>query len=200
MHLKALVIVDVQNDFCPGGALGVKNGNDVVPFVNGIRDDWPFVVFTQDWHPPDHASFASNNPGTKPGDVIRLGRIDQIMWPDHCVQESPGARFHPDLDVRPGDPVVRKGELRTVDSYSAFLDVDGRHETGLRSLLHDRDVGEVTIAGLTTDYCVKFSVLDALKFGFKVTVLRDGCRAVGLHPGDEEAALREMAESGALVL
>ncbi len=198
--MKALLIVDVQNDFCPGGALGVKDGDVVVPFINGIRDDWPFTVFTQDWHPADHTSFASNNPGTKPGDIIRMGPTDQVMWPDHCVQGSSGARFHPALDVRPEDPVIRKGELKTVDSYSAFLDVDGRHETGMRALLLDKGVRDITIVGLATDYCVKFSALDALRFGFRVTVLRQGCRPVNLYPGDGEAALREIAAAGGLVL
>ena len=197
--MEALIIVDVQNDFCPGGALGVRGGDEVVPFINRIRDRWELVVFSQDWHPADHSSFASNNPGREPGDIIKAGGMDQIMWPDHCVQNTHGSRFHPDLDVRAGDPVIRKGELREVDSYSAFLDVDGKHETGLRKLLRSRGAETLTIAGLTTDYCVRFSVLDALNFGFTVTVLSEGCRAVNLRPGDDEKAFVQMVSAGAVV-
>lgn len=198
--MEALVVVDVQNDFCPGGALAVRGGDEVVPFINAARNRWAFVVFTQDWHPANHSSFSSNNPGTEPGDIITVGGIDQIMWPDHCVQNTRGAEFHPDLDVRPGDPVIRKGELREVDSYSAFLDMDGEHETGLRRLLQNRGMDRITIAGLTTDYCVKFSVLDALSFGFGVTVLCKACRAVDLRPGDGQEACETMAAAGAVVV
>jgi nicotinamidase/pyrazinamidase len=195
--MKALIVVDVQNDFCPGGSLAVQDGDRVVPYINGIRDEYPLVVFTQDWHPSDHSSFASNNPGTQVGEFIELGGQQQIMWPDHCVRETKGAEFHRDLELRPGDPVVHKGELSEVDSYSGFLDNDRRHETGLRTLLQEKGVDDVAVAGLATDYCVKFTVLDALKFGFKVTVLREGCRAVNLSPGDGEKAFAEMAQAGA---
>jgi nicotinamidase/pyrazinamidase len=195
--MKALIVVDVQNDFCPGGSLAVQDGDRVVPYINGIRDEYPLVVFTQDWHPSDHSSFASNNPGMQVGEFIELGGQQQIMWPDHCVRETKGAEFHRDLELRPGDPVVHKGELSEVDSYSGFLDNDRRHETGLRTLLQEKGVDDVAVAGLATDYCVKFTVLDALKFGFKVTVLREGCRAVNLSPGDGEKAFAEMAQAGA---
>jgi nicotinamidase/pyrazinamidase len=198
--MKALVVVDVQNDFCPGGSLAVSEGDRVVPFINGRRDDFPLTVFTQDWHPPAHKSFASNNPGTRVGQVILQGQVEQIMWPDHCVQHTRGAGFHSALAVRPGDPVVKKGELPEVDSYSGFLDNDRQHETGLRRLLTGRGVTEVFIAGLATDYCVKFTVLDALRFGFATSVYRRGCRAVNLQPGDEEQAYREMEEAGAVLL
>ncbi len=197
--MRALLVVDVQYDFCPGGSLAVTGGDRVLPIINGIRNDYPLVVFTQDWHPADHKSFASNNPGTKVGEFIELGGQQQIMWPDHCVQNTHGAEFHSGLDKRPEDPVVRKGELSEVDSYSGFLDNDHRNETGLRKLLEDKGVGEVDVAGLATDYCVKFTVLDALKFGLKVMVLREGCRAVNLQPGDEDKAYEEMAAAGATV-
>ncbi|NIP73989.1 MAG: bifunctional nicotinamidase/pyrazinamidase [Gammaproteobacteria bacterium] len=195
--MQAMLIVDVQVDFCPGGALAVQDGDKVVPSINARRGDHPLVVFTQDWHPAGHESFASSHPGTAVGDVIDLHGLQQIMWPDHCVQGTPGAEFHPDLDVRPGDPVFRKGELPTVDSYSGFRDNDRRHETGLRDYLHAQGVTELCVAGLATDVCVKYTVLDALEFGFITRVLRPGCRAVNLHPGDEAAAYREMAEAGA---
>ena len=198
--MKAFIVVDVQNDFCPGGSLAVTDGDQVVPVINERREDFELTVFTQDWHPRNHASFASNNPGTKPGQVIKLDGVDQIMWPDHCVQESKGARFHADLDVRPDDPVFHKGELTEVDSYSGFLDNDQRHETGLRKFLQDKGVDEVYVAGLATDYCVKFTVLDALKFGFKTHVYRSGCRAVNLQPDDEQKAYQEMEQAGAVLL
>ena len=197
--MKALIVVDVQNDFCPGGSLQVAEGDRVVPFINGIRERFPITVFTQDWHPPNHSSFASNNPGTQVGEVIRKGNLDQIMWPDHCVQNTHGAEFHSGLDVRPGDTVFRKGEVLELDSYSGFLDNDHRHETGLRAFLTEKGIEEVSIAGLATDYCVKFTVLDALKFGFKASVLRKGCRAVNLAPEDEENAYREMEAAGAVL-
>ncbi|MCZ6628191.1 MAG: bifunctional nicotinamidase/pyrazinamidase [SAR324 cluster bacterium] len=197
--MKAFVVVDVQYDFCPGGSLAVTDGDQVVPFINAIRTNYPLVVFTQDWHPAGHASFASSNPGTKAGDIIKVGGQDQIMWPDHCVQHSHGAEFHKELDRRPDDPVVRKGELSQIDSYSGFFDNDHQNETGLRELLQKYGVDDIDVVGLATDYCVKFTVLDGLKSGFKVTVLRGGCRAVNLQPGDGEQALAEMAASGAAV-
>lgn len=195
--MKALIVVDVQNDFCPGGSLAVNNGDQVVPFVNRLRDDYPLVVFSQDWHPSDHRSFASNNPGTQVGQVIQIGEQEQVMWPDHCVQGSQGAEFHPDLAIHPGDPVFHKGELVGVDSYSGFLDNDGRHETGLEAFLKEKEVTEVGVVGLATDYCVKFTVLDALKMGFKTHVYKQGCRAVNLTPGDDDKAWGEMEAAGA---
>lgn len=195
--MKALIVTDVQNDFCMGGSLAVHDGDRVVPFINRIRNDYALVVLTQDWHPPDHGSFASNNPGSKVGESIEVDGRQQVMWPDHCVQDTHGAEFHPELERGPDDPVVRKGEMKAVDSYSGFLDNDRRHETGLRALLRQRGVDEVDIVGLATDYCVRFTVLDALKFGFKTAILKQGCRAVNLQPGDEEAAYREMEAAGA---
>jgi len=197
--MKALLVVDVQKDFCPGGALAVPDGGQVVPFVNAIRGDYDLVVFSQDWHPPGHKSFASSNPGTEIGQVITVHGQPQVMWPDHCVQGTPGAEFHENLLVRPDDPVFRKGELQEVDSYSAFLDNDHQHSTGLKEFLQERGVTSLDVVGLATDYCVRFSVLDARKFGFEVTVLRNGCRAVNLEPGDGEKALAEMKKAGAIL-
>ncbi len=197
--MKALLMVDVQNDFCPGGSLAVSEGDAVVPFINGIRGRYGAVILTQDWHPANHASFASNNPGTQVGQVMRLGNLDQIMWPDHCLQGTPGAEFHPALDVRPADKVFRKGELPAVDSYSGFRDNDKQHETGLREYLHAQGIDALDVVGLATDVCVKFTVLDAIAFGLQVTVLRNGCRAVNLQPGDETRAYEEMAAAGAIV-
>ena len=195
--MKSLLVVDVQNDFCPGGSLAVKDGDRVVPFINSLRKSFPLTVFTRDCHPPGHSSFASSNPGAKVGDVIRLNGGEQVMWPDHCVRDTPGADFHPGLVVLPSDPVFFKGELKEVDSYSAFLDNDRSHETGLRAFLKEQRVTDVFVVGLATDYCVKFTVLDALGMGFTTHVYRAGCRAVNLKPGDEEGAYREMTGAGA---
>ena len=195
--VEALLVVDVQVDFCPGGSLAVAGGDEVAPFINGIRDRYPLVLFTQDWHPAGHASFASSHPGRQPFDIIDLYGKPQTLWPDHCIQESPGAAFHPQLNVRPADPVVRKGQLREVDSYSGFLDNDRTHETGLREVLKQRGVDTITVAGIATDVCVKFTVLDARRYGLEVRVLRGGCRAVNLDPQDETKAYAEMEAAGA---
>ena len=197
--MKALLVVDVQNDFCPGGALAVPEGDQVVPFTNAIRGDYTVVVFSQDWHPPGHKSFANSNPGTQVGQVIELHGQPQVMWPDHCVQDTPGAAFHKDLLRRPDDRVFRKGELIEVDSYSAFMDNDHHHETGLNDYLKAQGVTSLDVVGLATDYCVRYSVLDARKFGYEVVVLRSGCRAVNLEPGDGEKALAEMEAAGAIL-
>ncbi len=199
MPVEALLIVDVQNDFCPGGALAVRQGDQVVPVINAVRGQFPLVVLTQDWHPRGHQSFASSHPGTAPGQVIPLNGVPQVLWPDHCVQRTPGAEFHPGLDVRPGDPVFRKGQNPEIDSYSGFLDNDRKHETGLRAFLSERGVEAVTVAGLATDYCVKFTALDARHNGLRVTVLKAGCRAVNLQPGDEAQAFAELAAAGVTV-
>lgn len=197
--MEALIVVDVQNDFCPGGALAVKEGDRVVPFINGIRADYPLVVFTQDWHPRGHASFASNHSGKKAYEMIQLNGQPQTLWPNHCVQKSQGAEFHADLDVRAEDQVIRKGTLKEVDSYSGFLDNDRKHETGMREFLRKKGVDRVTLVGLATDYCVKFTALDARKFGLATRVLKEGCRAVNLEPNDEGRAFDEMRAAGVSV-
>jgi nicotinamidase/pyrazinamidase len=199
MSKRALIVVDIQNDFCPGGTLVVNEGDEVIPVINRIRDGFDLVVLTQDWHPADHKSFASNNPGTQVGDLIKLGMLDQVMWPDHCVQGTDGADFHGALRREDSDPVFRKGTDPGIDSYSAFHDNGHLRSTGLADYLREEGIIEFTICGLATDYCVKFSVLDALEEGFTVTVLEDGCRGVNLQTGDSAAALEEMKRRGATI-
>lgn len=197
--MKALVVVDVQNDFCPGGALGVREGDRVVPFINRIMKDFDLVVATKDWHPADHGSFASNHPGSSPGEIIDLDGLDQILWPDHCVQGSEGAEFHSDLDTSWIHKIFYKGTDPEVDSYSAIFDNDRRKSTGLDAWLLQQGVTEVWIAGLATDYCVKYTALDAVDLDFEIHVLLEGCRGVELNPGDVEAAVEEMRSAGVVV-
>ncbi len=195
----ALILVDLQNDFMPGGPLAVPDGDAVVPVANRLMPRYPLVVATQDWHPADHASFASRHPGRKPGDVIRLGGLDQILWPDHCVQGSDGAAFHPDLDLAALTCVFKKGTDPNIDSYSGFFDNGHLKGTGLADYLKDAGVGRVVLVGLATDYCVKFTALDARRLGFETVIALDGCRAVELAEGDERAALDEMRAAGVTV-
>lgn len=198
--MRALILVDIQNDFMPGGALPVADGDAVVSVANALAERFSLVVATQDWHPSDHGSFASAHPGRNAGELIELGGVQQVLWPDHCVQGTPGASFHSSLDVASIDHVVRKGTDPGVDSYSGFYDNDRRLDTGLGEYLMSRGVDEVVICGLATDYCVKYTVLDAVGLGFGVTVIEDGCRAVDLQPGDGERALLEMHAAGARVV
>jgi nicotinamidase/pyrazinamidase len=192
----ALLIVDVQNDFCPGGALGVDRGDEVVPTINRLSGLYDVVVATQDWHPAGHGSFAANHPGRQPGETIELGGVAQTLWPVHCVQGTSGAAFHPDLDTRPVDAIFRKGTDPGVDSYSTFYDNARLRNIGLAAYLRGRGIHDVHIAGLATDYCVKFSALDARAEGFAVTILVDACRAVDLEPGDGERALGVLEGAG----
>ena len=198
--MRALILVDIQNDFVPGGALAVPEGDAVVPVANAIAPRFSLVVATQDWHPAGHGSFASAHPGASPGDVVDLGGIHQVLWPDHCVQNTPGASFCSALDVAAIDHVVRKGTDPGIDSYSAFFDNGHRKDTGLATFLERRCAEELVVLGLATDYCVKATVLDAIGLGFGVTVIADGCRAVDLVPGDGERALQEMRSAGARVI
>jgi nicotinamidase/pyrazinamidase len=192
--MKALVIVDVQNDFCPGGFLAVTGGDEIVPIINSIIDEFDFVTATQDWHPQNHGSFASNN-GANPYEMGELSGQPQIMWPDHCVQDSPGAYFHKDLDLD-GVAVFQKGLDASVDSYSGFCDNNGKNPTGLAEFLHGMGVTDVYICGLATDYCVKFTALDAVKEGFKTFVLTDACRGVNAEAFGTANAIREMQDAG----
>ena len=198
--MRALLAVDIQNDFMPLGALPVPDGDAVVPVANAIMPRFGLVVASQDWHPADHGSFASNQPGHSPGDFIVLGGVDQVLWPDHCVQNTPGASFHSALDVAYVDHVIHKGTHPEVDSYSVFFDNNHLRDTGMAAFLEERAVDEIVILGLATDYCVKYSVLDAIGLGFGVTVVADGCRAVNLSPGDGTQAFEEMRAAGARVL
>lgn len=194
--MKALLLVDIQNDFLPGGALAVPNGNDVIPVANRLMPDYELVVATQDWHPADHQSFASQHDGQAVGEVITVDGIDQILWPDHCVQGTPGTEFAMNLDVGGIDHVIRKGTDRLFDSYSGFFD-NGHHKaTGLGDYLKQQGVGAVDVMGLATDYCVKFTALDAIELGFEVRLLIEGVRGVELRSGDCENAITEMRARG----
>ncbi len=193
----ALIVVDVQNDFCAGGALAVPQADEIVPVVNRLAERFPLVAATQDWHPLNHVSFAANHPGKRPGDIVMLEDGPQVLWPVHCVQDSPGAAFHPQLDAGRFVRVFRKGTDPRIDSYSGFFDNQRRRSTGLHEFLHQSGVNQVYVCGLATDYCVKWTVLDALVLGYRAAVIRDACRGVGLQPDDVEKAFRDMAAAGA---
>lgn len=195
----ALLAVDVQNDFCPGGALAVPDGDAVVPAINRLARRFARVVMTQDWHPPGHASFASSHPGRKPFETIAMPYGPQTLWPDHCVQGTSGAAFHPGLDLPSCTLVIRKGHHPAVDSYSTFVENDRTTPTGLTGYLRELGVRHVWLAGLATDYCVKFSALDALARGFAAVVVVDACRALS-RGAEYEAALAEMRAAGAILL
>lgn len=198
--VKALIITDVQNDFVPGGTLAVRGGDEVVPVINRLQQLFEIVVATQDWHPPDHGSFAGNHPGKKPGEIIQLGGLTQILWPAHCVQNTPGAAFLSTLDTERISKVFQKGTDPEIDSYSGFFDNGHKKETGLGAHLKARSVDEVYIVGLTTDYCVKFTAIDAVTLGFRTHVIADACRGVNLNPGDVTRALEEMKLAGVMIL
>jgi nicotinamidase/pyrazinamidase len=199
--MKALIVVDVQNDFLPTGSLPVLRGDEVVPVANRLMRELgaDVVVATQDWHPPSHASFASNHPGKQPFDVIELCGQQQTLWPDHCVQNSCGAELAPGLDAARFDRVFQKGTDPGIDSYSAFFDNGHKKATGLGAWLKERGVGEVVVVGLALDVCVKYTALDARELGFDTTLVLDGCRGVDVHPGDSERALEEMKSAGVRV-
>jgi nicotinamidase/pyrazinamidase len=190
------VVVDLQNDFCPGGSLAVPEGDGVIPVINRIQPRFELVVATQDWHPPDHLSFAANHPGRRPGDVIELDGLEQVLWPVHCVQDTPGAEFHPAWDRSRVGRVFQKGTDPRIDSYSTFFDNAHRRGTGLAEFLRDQGVGELYLAGLATDFCVKLSALDAVALGFATAVILDACRGVELRPGDADRAVAEMQAAG----
>ena len=198
--MNALILVDIQNDFLPGGALAVAEGDRIVPVVNRLQERFDMVVATQDWHPANHGSFAANQPGHRPGDAIALAGLPQILWPTHCVQGTAGANFAPGLEREGWDRVFQKGTAPEIDSYSGFFDNGHRQATGLGEYLRSKNVTDVYVAGLATDYCVKFTVLDALQMGFRTHLITDGCRGVDLQPGDVEKAVAEMRAAGAVVV
>jgi nicotinamidase/pyrazinamidase len=198
--MKALIIVDVQNDFIPGGALAVKEGDQVVPIINELQQKFDFIVATQDWHPADHGSFAANHSNKNIGEFIDLNGVQQILWPVHCVQETKGVEFHPDLKTEKWKAVFKKGTNPKVDSYSGFFDNNRMGDTGLSSFLQENGIEEVFVCGLATDYCVKFTVLDAISEGFKTTLIADATRAVNLQENDDIKAIKEMSASGAKVV
>ncbi|RPH58939.1 MAG: bifunctional nicotinamidase/pyrazinamidase [Burkholderiales bacterium] len=193
-----LVVIDVQNDFCPGGALAVADGDAIVPVANALIRRFEHVVLTQDWHPPGHRSFASSHPGRAPFEAIELDYGTQTLWPDHCVQGSAGAAFRADLEATRAELVIRKGFRAGIDSYSAFYEHDRTSPTGLAGYLRERGFARVFLCGLATDYCVAYSALDARRLHFETVVLLDGCRAIDLG-GSLEQALAAMREAGVVL-
>lgn len=193
--MRALIVVDLQVDFCPGGALAVAGGDEIVGPVNALMAEHDAVVLTQDWHPADHSSFASNHSGAQPFGTATLPYGDQVLWPDHCVIGSDGAAFHPGLDLRRADLIVRKGFRREIDSYSAFFENDRRTPTGLAGYLRDRGLTDLRFAGLAHDFCVAWSALDAARMGFSATVIEGATRAIDLN-GSREAAQAAMRAAG----
>ncbi|HZW05500.1 MAG TPA: bifunctional nicotinamidase/pyrazinamidase [Phycisphaerales bacterium] len=195
--MDALILVDIQNDFLPGGALAVPRGDEVIPIANALSARAPLVVATQDWHPAGHRSFARNNPGRRVGELIELDGLPQVLWPDHCVQGSRGAELAPGLDRSRIAAVFPKGEDPAVDSYSGFYDNGRRRATGLARWLRSRGVDRVFVMGLATDYCVAATTIDAVAEGFDAHVVSDGCRGVELSAGDCARAEERMSNAGA---
>jgi nicotinamidase/pyrazinamidase len=191
----ALIVIDMQNDFCPGGALAVAGGDAIVAQINAMMADFPVVVLTQDWHPANHSSFAVNHPGTAPFTQIEMPYGPQTLWPAHCLQGSAGAAFHPDLVTTSADLVIRKGMNPDIDSYSAFFENDQVTPTGLAGYLRDRGVNALTFVGVALDFCVAWSAMDAARLGFGVTVIEGACRAIDLD-GSLETARRAMRAAG----
>ncbi|MGZ4988588.1 MAG: bifunctional nicotinamidase/pyrazinamidase [Limisphaerales bacterium] len=198
--MNALIIVDLQNDFLPGGALAVPRGDEIIPLANGLQSRFEVVLATQDWHPPDHGSFAANHPGKKTGDHVILDGIEQILWPVHCVQNTHGAEFVSSFDMSRVARIFHKGTDPRIDSYSTFFDNAHRRDTGLGDYLKKRGIKEIYLMGLALDYCVKYSTLDARQLGFNAHVILDGCRGIELEPGDIDRALDEMKRVGAILL
>ena len=196
--MKVLLLVDLQNDFMPGGALAVNEGDEVVAIANELMasSNYDYVVATQDWHPVDHGSFADNHEGRNVFDMVDLNGLDQILWPVHCVQDTKGAEFNKDLNIDGIDHIFPKGTDPTVDSYSGFFDNGKRNQTELVGFLNQLSIDEIDVMGLATDYCVKFTALDSVACGYKTRLLLSGCRAVNMNAGDDHKALIEMVYAG----
>jgi nicotinamidase/pyrazinamidase len=194
-----LLVIDVQNDFCPGGSLAVPDGDAILPTVNRLAREFAHVILTQDWHPPGHSSFASAHPGRQPYETTEMDYGPQILWPDHCVQDTPGAAFRSGLDVPSAELVLRKGFHRAIDSYSAFRENDRRTATGLAAYLRERGFERVTLCGLATDFCVLYSALDAREAGFATSVVIDACRGID-HEGSLARACAAMREAGVTLI
>jgi len=190
-----LLVIDVQNDFCSGGALAVADGDAVVPFINRLAERFGHVALTQDWHPAGHSSFATSHPGSAPFQTINMPYGQQTLWPDHCIQGTPGSAFHPQLQTQRAQLVVRKGFRSAIDSYSAFFENDRRTPTGLAGYLRDRGLKRVFLVGLATDFCVHYSAVDARRLGFDAVLIEAGCRAIDLA-GSLDAAWDGMAQAG----
>jgi len=191
----AFLVIDVQNDFCPGGALAVADGDAVVPLINRLAGKFAHTLLTQDWHTPGHSSFASSHAGRQPFETVPMPYGEQTLWPDHCVQGTPGAGFHRDLDITRAELVLRKGFRREIDSYSAFYENDHKTPTGLAGYLRERNISRVFLAGLATDFCVHFSAVDAAREGFTAVLIEDACRAIDMA-GSLAAAKQAMREAG----
>ncbi len=194
---EALIVIDVQNDFCPGGALAVAGGDQIIPQINALMDEFRTVVFTQDWHPANHASFAANHPGAAPFSLTEMPYGPQVLWPVHCVQGTVGAAFHPALRTDPAQLVIRKGFRPGIDSYSAFFENDRQTATGLEGYLRNRGIVRLVLVGLATDYCVAFSAVDAARLGFATTLLEGACRAIDLD-GSLATARSETRAAGVI--
>lgn len=198
--MRTLILVDIQNDFLPGGALAVPRGEEVIPVANGLQPAFDLVVATQDWHPAGHGSFASTRPGRKAGEVAELAGLPQVLWPDHCVQGTRGAEFASALQMNRVEAIFRKGTDPALDSYSGFFDNRRRKSTGLADYLKGRGASDVYVLGLATDYCVKFTALDAGKLGFRTFLVADGSRGVELRPGDVSRAMQELRDAGVTIV
>ena len=197
--MKALVLVDIQNDFLPGGALAVDGGDEVIAVANELMPRFDVVVASKDWHPADHLSFVSQHPGKGIGDVVQIEGLDQVLWPDHCVQGTFGSEIAGTIDVSQIDRIFDKGIDRAIDSYSAFFDNAHRRATGMGEYLKQRGVTEVAVIGLATDYCVKLTAIDAIDLGFDTTLITKGCRGVELEDGDVERAIETMRQAGVVI-
>jgi len=197
---NALIVIDVQNDFCPGGALAVERGDEIVPVINSIMDRFYRVVATQDWHPRDQVSFASNHQGKNVFDVISINGIEQTLWPDHCVAGTQGSCLHPHLREEPIDLIIRKGTNPGIDSYSAFMENDKKTATGLEGFLRFLDIKELFLCGLATDFCVFYSAMDAARAGFDTTVLIDACRGIDIPENNVSMALDSMRNAGVKIM
>lgn len=198
--MKTLIITDIQNDFVEGGRLPVPGGRAIVDIVNRLQKRFGHIVAVRDWHPPDHGSFAVMHPGAKPGDIVELAGLPQVLWPVHCVQNTPGAEYVAELDRSRWDRIFSKGVDRAIDSYSGFHDNGRRRSTGLAEHLSRRGTREIVIVGLATDYCIKFTALDGIHAGFRTTVIENACRGINLHPGDVARALDDMRAAGVRVI
>ncbi len=198
--MKTLILVDLQNDFLPGGALAVPNGDAVIPLANQLQGAFKLVVATQDWHPANHSSFAANHPGRKPGEVVQLKKRSQLLWPTHCVQNTHGAELAPGLMRNRINKVFKKGIDTDIDSYSGFFDNGHQRATGLGEFLREKKVKDVYVLGLATDYCVNFTALDAVELGFHTHLVEDACRGVNLKPDDVKNAIEAMKKAGVIVV
>lgn len=189
-------MVDLQNDFCEGGSLAVPFADEIIPLANQLQAYFDIVIATKDWHPKDHMSFASNHAGKAVFDIVTVNGLDQILWPDHCIQESYGSQFHPGLDTSRITKIIYKGTDKNIDSYSTFFDNAHLRETGLKDFLRREGIQDIYIMGLATDYCVKYSCRDAVKLGFNTHIIEDACRGVGLNADDINNAMTEMVKEG----